>query len=166
MDNFEASVPKRFRIYVPANDIELNNLLLLINKHATIFCEPVEVCTDTYYSVPLRKVTFAVPASFHLTCSIVTKWLVSLNMTDGQVVMNKIEKQKSPRPWGGRLWLCSCEQSTWWSSNSRRARPMHGWVLSQVLAIGGAKRTLRFPEEFSWVRAYIIQRNIVRKHRV
>lgn len=98
MDNFEASVPKRFRIYVPANDIELNNLLLLINKHATIFCEPVEVCTDTYYSVPLRKVTFAVPASFHLTCSIVIKWLVSLNMTDGQVVMNKIEKQKSPRP--------------------------------------------------------------------
>lgn len=98
MKNFEAGFTKRFRIYVPANDIELNDLLLLINKHVTILCEPVEVCTDKYSSVPLRKVTFAVPSSFHLTCSIVTKWLVSLKLTGGQIVMNEIEKQKSPRP--------------------------------------------------------------------
>lgn len=98
MENFEAGFIKRFRMYVPANDIELNDLLLLINKHVTIFSEPVEVCTDKYSAVPLRKITFAVPSSLYLTCSMVTKWLVSLNVTGGQIVMNEIEKQKSPRP--------------------------------------------------------------------
>lgn len=98
MENFEAGFTKRFRIYVPANDIELNDLLLLLNKHITIFCESVEVCTDKYSSIPLRKITFAVPSSHHLTCSLVTKWLVSLNVTGGQVIKNELETQKSPRP--------------------------------------------------------------------
>lgn len=98
MKNFEASFTKRFRIYVPANDIELNDLLVLINKHVSTFSEPVDICTDKFSSVPLRKITFAVPSSIHLTCSIATKWLVSLNLTGGQIVMNEIEKQKSPRP--------------------------------------------------------------------
>lgn len=98
MKNFEAGFTKRFRIYIPANDTELNDLLLLINKHVTVFCEPVEVCTDKYTSVPLRKITFTVPSSLHLTCSIVTKWLVSLNVAGGQVVKDELEKQKSPRP--------------------------------------------------------------------
>ena len=98
MNNLEVGFTKRFRIYVPANDIELNNLLILINKHVTFFSEPVEVCTDKYSSVPLRKITFAVPSSLHLTCSMLTKWLVSLKVTGGQVIMNELEKQKSPRP--------------------------------------------------------------------
>ena len=98
MKNLEAGSTKRFRIYVPANDIELNNLPILINKHVTFFSEPVEVCTDKYSSVPLRKITFAVPSSLHLTCSMLTKWLVSLKVTGGQVIMNELEKQKSPRP--------------------------------------------------------------------
>lgn len=98
MNNLEAGFTKRFRIYVTANDIELNKLLLLINKHVTIFSEPVEVCTDKYSSAPLRKITFAVPSTLHLTCSMLTKWLVSLRVTGGQVIMNELEKQKSPRP--------------------------------------------------------------------
>ena len=95
MKTLEAGFTKRFRIYVSANDIDLNDLLLLINRHVTIFCEPVEICTDKFSSVPLRKITFAVPSYIHLTCPIVTKWLASLNLTGGQIIMNEIEKQKA-----------------------------------------------------------------------
>lgn len=92
MKNFEAGFTSRFRIYASANDIELHGFLQLVNKHVTIFCEPIEVCTDKYTSVPLRKITFAVPSSSNLTCAIVTKWLISLNVIGGQVVRDELEK--------------------------------------------------------------------------